>query len=63
LLAKSFAESGNVERAVLYLRKAKDEGYATLVADLKKDKAFTAELQVPEIQDMIAPKQVDTQEP
>jgi tetratricopeptide (TPR) repeat protein len=64
LLAKSFAESGNVERAVLYLRKAKDEGYATLVADLKKDKAFAAELQVPEIQDMIAPKQAaDTLQP
>jgi len=64
LLAKSFAETGNVERAVLYLRKAKDEGYATLVADLKKDKAFSAELQVPEIQDMIAPKQAaDTQQP
>ena len=64
LLAKSFAETGNVERAVLYLRKAKDEGYATLAADLKKDKAFAAELQVPEIQDMIAPKQAaDTEQP
>lgn len=65
LLAKSYAESGNIERAVLYLRKAKDEGYASLVADLKKDKAFAAELQLPEIQDMIAPKQAasDTQQP
>jgi len=64
LLAKSFAESGNVERAVLYLRKAKDEGYATLVADLKKDQAFAAELQVPEIRDMIAPKQAaDAEQP
>jgi tetratricopeptide (TPR) repeat protein len=64
LLAKSYAESGNVERSVLYLRKAKDEGYASLVADLKKDKAFTAELQVPEIQDMLAPRQAsDNQQP
>jgi len=65
LLAKSYAESGNIERAVLYLRKAKEEGYASLVADLKKDKAFAAELQLPEIQDMIAPKQAasDTQQP
>jgi tetratricopeptide (TPR) repeat protein len=65
LLAKSYAESGNIERAVLYLRKAKDEGYASLVADLKKDKAFAAELKLPEIQDMIAPKQAasDTQQP
>jgi hypothetical protein len=59
LLAKSFAEAGNIDRAVLYLRKAKDEGYATLIADLKKDKAaFAAELQVPEIQNMLNPKPV-----
>jgi tetratricopeptide (TPR) repeat protein len=57
LLAKSFAESGNIERSVLYLRKAKDEGYATLVADLKKDKAFAAELELPEIQDLLAPRE------
>ena len=63
LLAKSFAQSGNVERAVLYLRKAKDEGYASLVADLKKDKAFAAEIQVPEIQDMLAPKTADSEQP
>jgi tetratricopeptide (TPR) repeat protein len=63
LLAKSFAQSGNVERAVLYLRKAKDEGYASLVADLKKDKAFAAEIQLPEIQDMLAPKAADTEQP
>src|SRR6266403_3874251 len=62
LLAKSYAESGNVERAVLYLRKAKDEGYATLVADRKKDQACAAELQVPEIRDMIAPKQADAEQ-
>jgi tetratricopeptide (TPR) repeat protein len=64
LLAKSYAESGNVERSVLYLRKAKDEGYTQLVADLKKDKAFAAELKTPEIQDMLAPKQAaDAQQP
>jgi len=64
LLAKSFAESGDIKRCVLYLRKAKDDGYASLVSDLKKDKAFAAELNVPEIQDMIAPKQaVDAQQP
>jgi tetratricopeptide (TPR) repeat protein len=67
LLAKSFAEAGNIERAVLYLRKAKDEGYATLVNDLKKDKvAFAAELKVPEVQNMINPKpaaEADTEQP
>ncbi|HUE42171.1 MAG TPA: tetratricopeptide repeat protein [Candidatus Sulfotelmatobacter sp.] len=57
LLAKSFAESGNIDRAVLYLRKAKDEGYATLVADLKKDKAaFAAEWKLPEVQNLINPQ-------
>src|SRR6201995_3011658 len=57
LLAKSFAEAGNIDRAVLYLRKAKDEGYATLIADLKKDKAaFAAELKLPEVQKLLNPK-------
>jgi tetratricopeptide (TPR) repeat protein len=67
LLAKSFAEAGNIDRAVLYLRKAKDENYATLIADLKKDKvAFAAELQVPEVQNMLNPKPVadaDSEQP
>jgi tetratricopeptide (TPR) repeat protein len=59
LLAKSFAESGNIERAVLYLRKAKDEGYATLVADLKKDRAaFAAEWKLPEVQNLINPQPI-----
>ena len=68
LLAKSFAEAGNIDRAVLYLRKAKDEGYTSLIADLKKDKvAFAAELQVPEVQNMLNPKataaDADTEQP
>ncbi len=67
LLAKSFAEAGNIDRAVLYLRKAKDEGYATLIPDLKKDKvAFAAELQLPEVQNLLNPKPVaeaETEQP
>jgi tetratricopeptide (TPR) repeat protein len=64
LLAKSFAESGNIDRAVLYLRKAKDEGYTSLVSELKKDKvAFAAELKLPEIQNLINPKAVTEAEP
>ncbi len=63
LLAKSFAESGDVQRCVLYLRKAKDEGYASLVADVKKDKAFSAAVKIPEVQDMLAPKPPETTEP
>ena len=63
LLAKSFAESGNYERAILYLRKAKDEGYANFVSDIKKDKAFTALLKNEEVQNLIAPKPADSEQP
>jgi tetratricopeptide (TPR) repeat protein len=63
LLAKSFAQSGNLDRAILYLRKAKDEGYATFVADVKKDKAFTALLSNEEVQIMLAPKPVESEQP
>jgi|ERR1700730_4115562 tetratricopeptide (TPR) repeat protein len=63
LLAKSFAESGNLERCVLYLRKAKDDGYASFVADLKKDKAFSSVLKIPEVQDMLAPKPAENEQP
>ena len=59
LLAKSYAESGNVERCILYLRKAKDEGYAAF-ADVNKDPAFTAVLKDPAVQELLAPKPVET---
>ena len=62
LLAKSFAESGNIDRCILYLRKAKDEGYATFAADLKKDKAFSVALKDPVVQELIAPKPAETPE-
>jgi tetratricopeptide (TPR) repeat protein len=56
MLAKSFAESGNYERCILYLRKAKEEGYATFAVDLKKDHDFAAVLKDPGVQDLLAPK-------
>jgi tetratricopeptide (TPR) repeat protein len=62
LLAKSFAESGNYERCILYLRKAKDEGYATFIPDVQKDKAFAAVLKNEEVQNMLAPKQADIEQ-
>jgi tetratricopeptide (TPR) repeat protein len=62
LLAKSFAEAGNLERAVLYLRKAKEEGYAK-ISDVKKDPAFAAVLTDPVIIDMLAPKPVESAQP
>jgi tetratricopeptide (TPR) repeat protein len=62
LLAKSFAEAGNAERAVFYLRKAKDEGYAQF-NDVKKDPAFAALLTDPIVVDLLAPKPVESSQP
>jgi tetratricopeptide (TPR) repeat protein len=62
LLAKSFAEGGNVERAVFYLRKAKEEGFAQL-NDVKKDPAFAAVLKDPVVIDLLAPKPVESAQP
>jgi len=62
LLAKSFAEAGNLERCVIYLRKAKDEGYKELAA-VKSDPSFAAILQDPAIQEVLAPKSPDVTQP
>jgi tetratricopeptide (TPR) repeat protein len=59
LLAKSFAESGNLDRCIVYLRKAKDEGFAELSA-AKTDPAFAVMLKNPEIQEILAPKPVES---
>ena len=61
MLAKSFAQSGNVERCIVYLRKAKDEGYAAL-ATVKADPDFAAMLKNPAIQEILAPKPVESAE-
>ena len=55
LLAKSYAEAGNLERCLIYLRKAKDEGYKNLSV-IKTDPSFAAVLQDPGIQEVLAPK-------
>jgi tetratricopeptide (TPR) repeat protein len=62
LLAKSFAEAGNFERCLIYLRKAKDEGYAAL-NELKTDPAFAAFLKEPAILEILAPKLADDSHP
>jgi tetratricopeptide (TPR) repeat protein len=62
LLAKSFAGTGNVERAVFYLRKAKEEGYAQ-INEVKKDPAFAALLKDPAVIDLLAPKPVESSQP
>jgi tetratricopeptide (TPR) repeat protein len=56
LLARSFAESGKIDRCLVYLRKAKDEGYATLLDDVKKDTVFSAALNDPDVHEFLWPK-------
>ena len=62
LLAKSYAEAGNLERCLIYLRKAKDEGYKQLAA-IKMDPSFAAVLKDPAIQEVLAPKPTDSTQP
>jgi len=62
MLAKSFAEAGNVERCLIYLRKAKDDGYKELAA-AKTDPAFAAVLKDPAIQEVFAPKPAEDLRP
>lgn len=61
MLAKSFAQSGNVDRCIIYLRKAKDEGYSALAA-LKNDPDFAVMLKNPAVQEILAPKPVESAE-
>ena len=58
LLAKSYAEAGNLDRCLIYLRKAKDEGYKQLAA-IKEDPSFAALIKNPAIQEILAPRPED----
>jgi len=58
LLAKSYAEAGNLERCLIYLRKAKDEGYKQLAA-IKEDPSVDAVIKNPAIQEVLAPRPED----
>jgi tetratricopeptide (TPR) repeat protein len=58
LLAKSYAQAGDLDRCIHYLRKAKDEGYKNF-ADIKKDPAFGAALKDPAVQELLVPKPAD----
>jgi tetratricopeptide (TPR) repeat protein len=62
LLAKSFAEAGNFERSLIYLRKAKEEGFASLNT-VKTDPSFSAMLKLSETQEILAPKATDPKLP
>ncbi len=59
LLAKSFAEAGNVERCVIYLRKARDDGYQGMQS-VKTDPSFAAFRLNPDVQDAIAVHAADS---
>ena len=62
LLAKSFGEAGYVERCVIYLKKAKDEGYKDYTA-AKTDPSFAAVLKDPAVQEVLASKPEETVQP
>lgn len=62
LLAKSFAESGDVERCALYLKKAKDEGYQDMNS-VNSDAAFAKVVKNPSIQEILSGKAPDTTQP
>jgi tetratricopeptide (TPR) repeat protein len=57
LLAKSYAQAGDLEKCIRYLRKAKDEGYKN-VSDVKKDPAFAAAMKDPAMQEILASKEM-----
>ena len=57
MLAKSFAEAGNVERCLVYLKKAKDEGFAD-INSVKTDPSFAAVMKLPALQEVLEPKPV-----
>jgi len=59
MLAKSYAQAGDLDRCIHYLRKAKDEGYKN-ITDIKKDPAFGAALKDPAVQELLLPKPVDS---
>jgi tetratricopeptide (TPR) repeat protein len=62
LLAKSFAEAGNIERCAIYLKKARDEGYQDMNA-VNSDPSFAKVLNDPIIQEALGTRPVETAQP
>ncbi len=58
MLAKSFAEAGNIERCVIYLKKARDEGFKEMNS-AKSDPAFASILNDPSVQEVLMPRPVE----
>jgi len=62
LLAKSFAESGNVERCLIYLKKAREEGYQDINA-VKSDPSFASAIKDPAVQEFLLEKTPESAHP
>lgn len=62
LMAKTYAQAGNAERCLFYLRKARDEGFASL-ASVKTDPAFAAVVKDAAVQEFLAPPATDAPKP
>lgn len=62
LLAKSFAESGNVERCVIYLKKARDEGYQDMNS-VNSDPSFAKVAKDPAVQEILVAKPPEMAQP
>lgn len=62
MLAKSFAQAGNLDRCIIYLRKARDEGYKNMDA-AKSDPDFAGVLKDPAIQEILTPAPPPTAQP
>lgn len=63
LLAKSFAEAGNVDRCIIYLKKARDEGYQDLNKSVNSDPSFATVIKDPALQEFLNNKPPDTAQP
>ncbi len=62
LLAKSFAQAGNVDRCIIYLKKAKDDGYKE-IDSAQTDPAFALIIRNPAVQDVLAPRPAEGSQP
>lgn len=62
MLAKSFAEAGDVERALRYLRKARDDGYSDFKS-VKKDPSFAVVMKDPAAAELFEPRPIESAQP
>ncbi len=62
MLAKSFAEAGDIERSLRYLRKARDEGYSDFNS-VRKDPSFAVVMKDPAAAELFEPRPIETAQP